>query len=336
MLPYKVLLTLWSFMAATNALTRRAIIPGTSSPDTGSPVRTVYQFANGTWVENIASSANGNLLVTLTDRPELYEINPRNHDSARLIHRFEGYKSLLGIAETSKNVFAIVAGNFSLTSGTEPGSFSVWRVALGGQTNEVAKVTDIPDAVFLNGMTALKQGSNAILISDCSQGVVYRVDVNTGKYSITLSDTTFLPPQNATFPIGINGIRLHQQHLYYSNTFQQLFGRIPINTCTGEATGAYEVFGTAFGIDDFALDERGQAYVAAGFINEVYELGSNGKSRLIAGQTNSTLVEGATSGVFGRTSLDKGVLYITTSGGQASVLDGISIEGGKIVALLVN
>ncbi|KAJ4156108.1 hypothetical protein LMH87_001321 [Akanthomyces muscarius] len=315
--------------------------PLASPPNTLSNTRTlthiVHQFDNGTWVENIASRANGKLLVTLLDRPELYEIDPRNPNATRLVHNFSGYTSLFGVSETSQDVFAVAAGNFSSAEGPVAGSFAIWRVALDRQGEvEVLKVTDIPDAVFLNGMTSLPAPSVDILVGDSTHGVVYRVDIATGQYSVALRDETFLPPHNASLPIGINGIRIHDQHLYYSNTFRQLFGRIPLNTSTGAALGPYEVIGTDFKIDDFAIDERNSTYAAAGFVNEVFKITQRGKTRLVVGKTDSSSVLGATSAALGRTWLDKDVLYITTSGGQASVLDGVSIEGGKVVALFLN
>ncbi|KAJ2979723.1 hypothetical protein NQ176_g3081 [Zarea fungicola] len=334
---YQVISTLLSVVAVANAASLpRASDLGASSDASTTLARTVYQFANGSWVENIAARANGNLLVTRSDTPELYEIDPRKQHSARLIHHFDGYQNLLGISETSKDVFAVVAGNVSLTTGGTPASFAIWKVSLEDYGNaQVAKVTSIPDAIFLNGMTALQPGTNAVLVSDCSQGVVYRVNVVTGKYSVVLRDATFQPPPNAPLPIGVNGIRLHGQSLYYANTFKQLFGHIPIDTRTGAATGAAVAKGTAFPVDDFAIDTYGNAFVAAGTINEVFKILPNGDTELVAGNTNSELVEGATSAVFGRTWADKRVLYVTTSGGQASILNGLSTEGGKVVAFHV-
>ncbi|KAJ2983169.1 hypothetical protein NQ176_g883 [Zarea fungicola] len=335
---HSLLASLGAFALMSNA----ALLPlprTTGNPsDVQTLGQTVYEFENGTWVENIAARANGNLLVTLVDRPELYEISPRKH-SARLVHRFDGYTSLLGISETSQDVFAVAVGNFSLTRGTTPKTFSIWKVDLSnkqqGKTTHVSKVTDMPDAIFLNGMTTLQPGSNSILVSDCTQGVVYRVNVETGKYAIVLRDETFLPTADAPFPIGINGIRLHGNYLYYSNTPKELFGRIPINTLSGEATGGYKVIHLGFEVDDFAIRNRA-AYAAAGVINEVFRIGPDWESMLVAGAVNSTLVEGATSAVFGRTWSDKDILYVTTSGGQASILDGITTEGGKVVALHID
>ncbi|KAJ6780702.1 hypothetical protein PWT90_09072 [Aphanocladium album] len=304
---------------------------------TGGLIHAVHQFENGTWVENIASRANGNLLVTLLDRPDLYEIDPRSPNATRLIHHFSGFTSLFGISETTQDVFAVAAGNFTSSGGPVTGSFAIWKVVLGRQGEaQVVKVTDIPEAMFLNGMTSLPAPSPAVLVSDSTRGVVYRVDIATGQYSVALRDDTFLPPHNASLPIGINGIRLKAQHLYYSNTFQKVFGRIPVNTTTGSAVGPYEVVGTDFMIDDFAIDDRNITYAAAGFVNEVFKITQYGKTRLIAGKTNSNSMLGATSAVFGRTWLDEDVLYVTTSGGQASVLEGIYPEGGKVVALYLN
>lgn len=291
--------------------------------------RTLYTFVNGTQLENIAVRSNGNLLLTRINKPELYEFNPSDVSSgAKLLQTFPGYVSLLGITELTPDVFAFITGNFSFPAGGVAKSFSIWTVAIHNQDYKYAKVADIPDATFLNGLATLNAG--AVLASDSTNGVVYRVDLKSGKYEVVLDDASFKPPAAAPIAIGINGLRIHEEYAYYTNTFGQLFGRVRIDA-DGRACGAYEIIASNFVGDDFAITPAA-SYITGNFQNVVTKVDVAGKVSVVAGNINSTLVAGATSAQFGRTWRDKNVLYVVTNGGELSPVNGFS-EGGKVVAL---
>ncbi|KAL6856314.1 quino protein amine dehydrogenase beta chain-like protein [Trichoderma novae-zelandiae] len=290
--------------------------------------RLVYQFANGTTIENIAVRSNGNLLVTLTDRPELYEVNPFTPQNAKLIHRFPGYFGLLGIAEVSPDVFTLNAGNFSVETGPAPGSWAIWQVAFHRDQPAVSKVVDIPEALLLNGMTTLETTPNTVLSADSTLGVIYSVNTHTKSYKVVLEDDSFKPAAGAELPIGVNGIRYRDHYVYYTNSFKAFLGRVPVDN-SGYATGSYETIATGIVGDDFALTPEA-AYIAGNPTNVVTKVNlSTGESEVIAGNLNSSLVAGDTSVAFGRTRKDRNVLYVVTVGGP---VNGFT-EGGKIVAL---
>ncbi|TKA70300.1 hypothetical protein B0A49_05386 [Cryomyces minteri] len=174
--------------------------PDTTSSSCSDSVTTIYQFSNGTWIENIAVRSNSNLLL----------------------HTFPDAGGLLGIAEISPDIFAVVAGTFNFATFTSvAGSYSTWRVDLrfndlGGRSKgpskgaspSVTKITDLPQALFLNGMTILPNTSY-VLIADPGAGVVRHVDTGTGEYEVVLSDTaTMAPPENAVPATGINGLHV--------------------------------------------------------------------------------------------------------------------------------
>lgn len=301
-----------------------------------SNARVIYQFSNGTWIENIAARANGNLLVTLIDRPEIYEINPYNAANPALVHRFPGYTSVLGISETSPDVFAVIAGNYSNASGGQAGSFAIWSVGFikGNSGAQVAKVTDIPEAVFLNGLTTLDKKAGTILVSDSARGLVLRVDTQSRQYATVLDNEAFKPAPGA-IPLGINGIRALDGYLYYTNTFKPLFGRVAVDRHTGKAVGPFQTINSNVAGDDFALDNNRVAYIAANPQNEVIRVDQRGNTKVLAGDLNSTLVPGPTSAVFGRRRGRHGkqVLYVSTSGGSAAPVNGTYSEGGKVLAL---
>ncbi|KAL7957931.1 hypothetical protein V8C34DRAFT_284306 [Trichoderma compactum] len=324
-----------SFFFTFSALIASVVTGAVINPSDGNPWATVkdhrliYQFTNGTTVENIAVRSNGNLLVTLTSRPELYEIDPFNPKSLKLIHHFSGYLDLLGITEVSPDVFTLNAGNFSATTGISPGSWAVWQVAFHSEQTKISKVTDIPEAQFLNGMTTLETTPNTILTADSAGAVVYSVNTHTGEYKVVLEDETFKPVPGASLPIGVNGIRYLDHYVYYTNSFDPLFGRVPVNT-SGYAVGDYETILTGVLGDDFAVTPQA-AYVAGNPANVITEVKLDGENKVIAGNINSSLVAGATSVHFGRTVRDKHVLYVTTTG----TVNATFTEGGKVVALYI-
>ncbi|KAM3445420.1 hypothetical protein NHJ13734_000547 [Beauveria thailandica] len=328
-----LLFALLSFIGASFASNGQSCTPPQPERQDG----IVYQFENGTWVENIAVRANGNLLVTLIDRPELYEINPfERPTSAKLVYRFSEYVCLLGIIEVGPEVFTVVAGNFTRQTGPEPETWAVWKADFsGGEEAHVSKVADIPEAVFLDGMVTLDPEAGTVLVGDAAEGVIFRLNTNTGEYALVQRDESFRPPADAALPVGLNGIRISENYLYYVNTFNPLYGRVPIDSVTGEATGPYERISTGVPADDFALDANKTAYVAGGIANVVTKIELNGESTVIAGNLNSSFVAAGTATVFGRTRKDEHILYVTTGGASEAPVNGTFSEGGKIVALAV-
>ncbi|UKZ83923.1 hypothetical protein TrVFT333_011738 [Trichoderma virens FT-333] len=328
-----------SFVLTFSTLIASVVTGAVINPRNGSPWSTVkdhrlvYQFSNGTSVENIAVRSNGNLLVTLTDRPELYEVNPFNPKSAKLIHRFSEYLSLLGITEVSPDVFTLNAGNFTAETGPAPGSWAVWQVAFHNDQAKVSKVTDIPEAQFLNGMTTLESTPNTILTADSTGGVIYSVNTQTKVYKLVLDNEAFKPTPGAPLPIGLNGIRYLNHYVYYTNSFNPIFGRVPVSK-SGYATGSYKTIVAGVVGDDFAVTPQA-AYIAGNPLNVLTEVKLDGENQVIAGNLNSSFIAGDTSVAFGRTIRDKNVLYVVTSGATFSPVNGTYTEGGKIVALQI-
>lgn len=335
--------TLRTFISLLLALTPSiSALPHPPAPSTG-PTRTIYQFPNETWVENIAVRSSGQLLVTLITTPDIYQVDPFSPSpSATLVHSFPDSISILGIAEIQPDVFAVVVGNWSTTTfSTTNGSYSVWKVDLrrfktdssGLATSKptVSKITDISEASFLNGMTLLEPSSPYLLISDSSLGVVWRLNYQTGKYKIVLDNALFKPVPG-DIALGINGVHTRNKYLYFTNSFQGLFGRVAISS-SGTATGPYEVIAYNGVGDDFAFDGEGNAYVAQDPGDALEQITPDGKVTVLAGNTNSTILEGDTSAAFGRTWRDETILYVTTDGGIAGLVAGTSVVGGKVLAV---
>ncbi|KIM76937.1 hypothetical protein PILCRDRAFT_825950 [Piloderma croceum F 1598] len=320
-----------------------------SSRTTSPPPTTqiVYQFPNETWLENIAIRQTGQLLVTVLSAPELWQVtlDPKSSQhalnantskplaSATLVHRIPDVTGLLGIVEMQPDMFYVVAGNYSYDTYTSTsGSYSIWKINMRRPSSPAvaSKLTDIPEGVALNGMAALNMSPGLLVVADAGAGVVYTVNVDTGNYSKTIDDPTMKP--NSSFAVGINGMKIRDEYLYYTSTAQKLFSRIPIDTTSGTPTGPAEIIATNVFGDDFSLDQAGDAYVAENLWDVVAKVTSGGEVSVVAGSLHSTLVAGATSTAFERTSGDGSVLYVTTSGGIGTL---VRIEGGKVVAIYI-
>jgi hypothetical protein len=97
--------------AAAHLLGQRSFASPIAIRSTASPaIRTVYEFPNETWVENIAVRRNGNLLVTLIGVPEVWEIDAFT-SQAELIQSFPDANTVSGISKVEDDVFAVAVGN---------------------------------------------------------------------------------------------------------------------------------------------------------------------------------------------------------------------------------
>ncbi|MDI1487891.1 MAG: hypothetical protein OHK93_007164 [Ramalina farinacea] len=300
--------------------------------------RDIYQFPNkGTWVENLAVRFNGQIIITRLDVPQIFQVNPFTPGQPpTLIAEFPGYLGTIGIAEVSPEIFAVAVGNYSVaTRSNTPKSYAVWKVdmrSFNGQPGsaKTSKITDIPEAILLNGVTLLDGWDATVLVADSGLGVVYRVDTKAGTYEIVQDDATM----KAT-GLGVNGLRVRNGNFFFTNGGKNTFTKVPINR-DGTAAGAYQtiVTNTVGSFDDFALDILGDAFAAqGGGGNQIVKISRGGVETEVAGNINSTAIAGPTSARFGRTLRDLTTLYVTTNGGLTGPVDGTIVEGGKIVAV---
>jgi sugar lactone lactonase YvrE len=277
----------------------------------------------------------------LIDRPELHLLDPFNAGNSTLVHVFPDVLGLLGIVEIQPDQYAIIAGNFSInTAASIPKSYSVWEVDMRPlrvvdhkviAPAKVRKVTAMPEAAFLNGMTLLDKHKQTVLISDSSLGAVWKLDLNSKKYEIVLQDPTMT--SSGDLVLGINGIHLRAGYLYYTSSIQGLFARIPIHS-DGTKAGDAEVLATGHFGDDFALDAHGNAYITEDPGSALYRVSTHG---LVTNLLNATqpIIAGDTSCAFGRTSRDADILYIVTNGGIPAPVNGV-IVGGRVLAYKVD
>ena len=289
----------------------------------------LWDFPNGTWVENLALRSNGQILVTLVTSPQIYQVDPTRAQPAKLVHTFPGYLGLLGITEVQPDVFYVVAGNFStVTFESTPGSYSVFEVDLAtyasGTQAAVSKIADFPESNTLNGMTTLD--SCNVLIADSGLGAVWKLNVDTGATCKVISDPLMDPnPAAGAPPLGINGVQVKNSTLYFTNTDQAIYASIPINT-EGTATGPAETLTTNIvSVDDFGFAPTGiQLFAGNSELRRVPPGGGD-----VDAVSDNPLFAGSTAVKIN----EKVVAFVTTNGGIEQYRSRVFTNPGKLVSV---
>jgi hypothetical protein len=297
----------------------------------------IHQFPLPTWIENLAVRSNGQLLVTLLSTPDLYLIQPTTSPpTATLVHKFPDVLGLTGIIELGNDIFYICAGKFDLAAyKNEAGSYSIWEVDMskfddGGGVN-VKKVVDIKGSGLLNGMELLDEGKKEVIIADSEFGGVWKVDVASGKHEMVIQvDEMKIPAQG--MPMGINGLKIRDGYLYWTNTGRRQFCRIKVDS-DGKAVGGAEVVAEDCLGDDFVFDKEGNAWITQNILNTVVVVNVKGEMALVAGKKEDLEVCGGTACQFGIKKGEEHILYVTTTGALAEPINGTVMEGGKVVAV---
>ncbi|MCJ1403251.1 hypothetical protein MMC11_006474 [Xylographa trunciseda] len=295
------------------------------------PIHIIHEFPLGTWVENLAIRANGQILATLITAPELYQVDPSGSLPPILVHTFPDVSSLLGIVETGPDIFHLIAGNWTpSTVSSTRGSYSIWRVALADHLPAtVKKVVSLPAAGFLNGMVNLDSAAGLVLVADSLLGVVWRVDLHTGAAAIVIDDP--LTATSGTLVLGVNGLKIRGPYLYFTNSDLEIFARVPIHP-DGSPAGPAHVLATGLtGIDDFHFDAAGNAFIAQDLANQLCYLPDGAaNASVLVGSPDTYVLGGPTACQFGRGKNDRRSLYVTSNGGATLYATGAFVEGGRV------
>lgn len=303
-------------------------------------VSTVYQFPhNGSWVDNMVFRSDNSLLLTRLDAPEVWSIDTKS-GHGELAYEFSNVTSTFGISQIGEDTYAVVAGDFDVeTYKPTAGSFSVWKLDFSSyspgknqmtkrEAVKASKIADLPEAQALNGMARLSENSPLLLISDSPKGAIWKLDMETGKYSVALSDSTMLPSGDG-LPLGINGVKALDGYVYYSSTTRQQFCRVQVDR-SASAIGPYEVVASGFVPDNFDIASDGTAYIATNTQNSVVTVTPEGRVFLIAGGQLSKDIPGPTSCLL---AADGTTLYVGTNGGQVAPIMGSFMEPAKVTVI---
>jgi hypothetical protein len=112
-------------------------------------VNTVHEFSIPTWNENLAIRSNNQILVTRLDTPILMQVDPADKVPPITVYTFPStHAGLLGITETTTNIFYVVAaapfdGSFQKTSG----NITVFKVDMRSFSSNAAGTITNPATV---------------------------------------------------------------------------------------------------------------------------------------------------------------------------------------------
>lgn len=274
--------------------------------------------ASGVQFENLLVRTNGQLLLTASNKPDVWSFDPHSKFAKpEVVHAFDGATSTLGIAEYKPDVFAVVVGNYSGFDGV-PGTFSVWSLDFTGKEVSVNEIASMPEASSLNGMD-ICENSTTLLIADSVLAGVWKLDVATGAHSLAITHPLF---SNTTSPgktvLAINGIACQDSRLYFSNSALNIFASMPLDKdylSAGEVQVISHGKSTDLGYDDFDISWTGTVWMGT-HMNDLTEIAPSGKRRTYTG-FNSTCTGFPTA-----VALDKeNLLYVVTAMGQILSVD---------------
>lgn len=320
-----------------------------------SPPRTLDQLSVGTWLENIAVRPNGDLLLTqMAPSAVVYTVRDPSGKKPVLeeIASIPSIQSIYGIAQVpglkkDQETFVFVGGNSSAIGSPIKGTFGAWKIKFTPECAgkvDLERISDMDkNSAFLNGVAAIPGVSDAVLVADSANGFVGRLDITTGDFDTSsFVFPEMLPVEGAGLPVGVNGIKIHDGHLYFTNSYQVSIYRIAITPDGFLAKGAkpklvVNLSDKASFLDDFDIDAKGNIFAASNFDNTVvYYDAHSRKSKIIVGSPSDLIVAGDTSVAFGRGKHDKNYLYVATTGAISNPVNGTEVEGAGVVALKIN
>ncbi|KAJ5926770.1 hypothetical protein N7516_008543 [Penicillium verrucosum] len=291
----------------------------------------LFNFTSSINIENTELRPNGHLLLTTFYNAHLYTLNPQSRTpKAELVATLPGATALTGITSISHDKYAVVGGiqgSYHYDNETIHTDFSK-----NATTPTIQIVAHIPDVEMLNGIASMPSQLHILLIADARLGSIFRVDMTTGISKIVLKNDALFAPANSSMPIGINGLQVVGNNVYFTNSALNIFARVSVSE-DGRTFGRIRVIArpereagdTDSDWDDFAIDASGNACVAQPAYS-IVEIASDGTQSVVGGGGDSLAFIRPTSV---QIMPGRRLAYVTTRGGDAR---GVSY-GGQVVAL---
>ncbi|QIR40901.1 gluconolactonase [Tolypothrix sp. PCC 7910] len=260
------------------------------------PAKVITSFSTNTFLENIAIASDGTIFVSNHEIGTIVRITPNGNQQ---IHAsLEGKVSGLAFTPNADLV----------TTGWNADSISV--VSLVTVDGKVETLLNMPDAIFLNGITPLS--GTQYLTADSYRGAIWLVDIAQPSSSIWLEHPLLARSNPENIIPAANGLKRFGNDLYVSNTERMLLLRIPITAAN--QPGEPEIFVQQTNIDDFAFDVEGNLYGATHIYNSVVRISPDGSTTIIAQAEQGVI--GSTAVAFGQQESDSNAIYVVMNGGM--------------------
>lgn len=305
---------------------------------TAPQVSQLYEFSYPISVQNLVALPNGCLLLSTSANADLHYIDPEAlYPAAQKVATLPDTTALTGFAALGDGFYAVSGGGApsnadkkDCADGSSSGGLQVYVVKV--DTEGDVKVTvdhsiAVPDTSSMEGMAALPAHARTVLSADAIGGRILRIDTDTNTVDVAFENDALKPGDGAAHR-GVTGIKIRDDHLYFTNAAKGTFGRFPIDA-DGAATGDVEILAHLDGTDsygDFGFDAMGNAFVAV-HPSSVHKITPAGAQSVFAGGANSTFL-GPTSAVV---SNDGKSIYVSTAGENT----GFPISGGQVMKVQV-
>jgi len=184
----------------------------------------------------------------------------------------------------------------------------------------------MPEAIFLNGLTPLSPST--YLMADSYRGAIWHLNLADRSVGLRLEHPLLARrSEDREFP-AVNGLKIHGQMLYASNTERMQLIQIPIQP-NGQP-GEPEIFFEPVNLDDFAFDREGNLYGTTHIYNSVVKITPDRRITIIAEAEQG--MAGSTALAFGAGAGDHTSLYVVTNGGLSFPLPS-GLESARVVRL---
>lgn len=301
-----------------------------SLPGRKSPLDEIFHFPpRKAAIENILTRPNGHLLLTTLNSGDLYTIDPFvKSPQPQVVATLPGATGLCGLAivDARANIYA-VGGGEHISFGFTPGTVATWIVQIAENDKGVV-LARIPVHATLGGMASIPAKPHIVLGFDAKGGRVMRINTQTRHVDVAFEDPSMAP--SPIFPVGVNGARIRDDFIYFTNSGQGTFARVPIDH-DGNKIGNVEVIATLphpparvdNAYDDFTFDHPGNAYVSLHSSSYV-KITPKGDQTVFLNESGYSpgLIEPTSAAL----SLDGKILYLCTAGTTV----GTTVYGGQL------
>ncbi|KAK4180907.1 hypothetical protein QBC36DRAFT_2068 [Triangularia setosa] len=300
--------------AACGSIGSRAALPATQ----------IYKYPDDTFVENLHVLPSGHVLLSTFKSGNLSSINPSvSNPTPQHVVTLDGATGLTGITEipaTAGTLYA-VTGGIHTGFGFQYGSLSVYVVLIvplnGKPCGLVVNKIPFPDTAMMNGLAAIPSNPTIVLSADSLGGRVLRTNILTRQVDVAFSDPALGAGGNPIMPLGVNGIKIKGNYLYFTNSGQGTYARVQIDSF-GNKVGPVQVLATlpapasmTYAYDDFDFDRCGNAHISLHDYDVVRVTPAGAQSLIAGGLAASPLLESPTAVAAAR---DGNSIFVTTGG----------------------
>ncbi|MFD7836248.1 SMP-30/gluconolactonase/LRE family protein [Streptomyces sp. NPDC059761] len=220
-----------------------------------------FTFDAGETPENIALEPDGSANLTLAHARQVVRVD--GHGTHRLLAVLPSVPNPNTPGIGSAVVTGIVRakdGTLYVNYATGTNATGIWRIGPHGGTP--VQIAQLPADSLPNGL-ALDEKLGVFYVADSARGLVWRVPLRGGTATIWAAGSALQPIGDGVgYEAGANGIKLHGDAVWVSNTDHWTLLRIPVRR-DGTA-GTIETRATGLdGIEDFAFTGKDDTVLAA-------------------------------------------------------------------------